>query len=423
MKLINHTLLYLSGILFFTTGIWAVLIYFLFFNQLKTTVDDGLSDHKIMIIDKLEKDPQIPIEDEFLDKNYTLRPVGEEYALKVRDTYRDTLVWSALKGKDYPVRLLTTAFRTENGLYYELKVISHEMDRGELIRRIVSSLLLLLLLLSLSTLVINNIVLKKTWKPFYRLLAYLDDFRLDTGTIPDLSETRIREFNLLNNSVMKLLSLNTDIYNSQKHFIENASHELQTPLAISISKLELLAGEEGLSPGQIRNIGEIMETLHRLSGLNRSLLLLSKIENKQFAAVEKVNFTDLFTSALSDFKDYSGHREISVKLQKTGTWIHEMNRDLAGIMVTNLVKNALIHNQQGGKLTVKIGDSFIEMENTGRGPAIPPEKLYRRFSKGAESKSSTGLGLAIIKAIVDISGLEISYDFRDKHRFTINVSR
>lgn len=145
MKLIHHTLLYLSAILFITAGLWAILIYFQLLNQVKTTVDEGLSYNKIMIIDKLKDDSLIMEKDAFLENNYTIRKIKENYALQVRDHYKDTLIWSELREKSHPVRLLTTAFLAEDDNYYELKVISHDLDRGSLIRKIVSSLLILLL--------------------------------------------------------------------------------------------------------------------------------------------------------------------------------------------------------------------------------------------------------------------------------------
>ena len=171
-----------------------------------------------------------------------------------------------------------------------MKVISQELDKGKLIRKIAHGLILLFLFLLISTLLINNFVLKKTWRPFYQMLNYLNDFRLDRNASRVTSETHIKEFSLLNETVQNLLKTNVDIFNSQKQFIENASHELQTPLAIGINKLELLAGDEDLSAEQIRKIGDIIEAFQRLSGLNKSLLLLSKIENRQFISEEPVNF-------------------------------------------------------------------------------------------------------------------------------------
>ena len=408
MKLINHTLLFLSAILFTTVGLWALLFHSQFLTQVKVTIDGGLENQKIVIIDQIKDDSLI------------VRSVSEDYTLQVRDTYKDTLIYSELRNISYQARLLTTAFVASDGNYYEMKVISQELDKGELIRKMVLSLLLLFLFLLLSTLLINNFVLKKTWRPFYQLLNYLNDFRLDRNASRVISETHIKEFSLLNETVQNLLKTNVDIFNSQKQFIENASHELQTPLAIGINKLELLAGDEGLSGEQIRKIADIIEVLQRLSGLNKSLLLLSKIENRQFIAEEAVNFDEILSRMIHDFSDYREYQKINIDYRKEDDWEFNMNKDLAEILVMNLVKNAIIHNEQGGALNIRLNSSSFTIENTSPEPGISADSLFKRFNRNPGSTGSTGLGLAIAKAIADVSGLNITYSYLGRHVFKVS---
>ena len=420
MKLINHTLLFLSVVLFVTISLWAVLFYFQLLKQVKITIDEGLADYKIVIIDKLKDDNLIVQQDVFLENNYIIKSVSEDYALQVRDSYKDTLIFSALKNISYQTRLLTTAFVASDGKYYEMKVVSHELDKGKLIKKIAASLLWLYLFMFVSTILVNNFVLKKTWNPFYQLLKYLNDFRLDRGAFRKLSETKIKEFSLLNESVQNLLKTNIDIYNSQKQFIENASHEVQTPLAIGINKLELLAGDENLSSEQIQKIGNIIEAFQRLSGLNKSLLLLSKIENKQFISVEELNFDKIFSRIIHDFSDYTEYQKIKITYLKEDNWVFKMNKDLAEMLVMNLVKNAIIHNRQGGEILIRLSSSSFTIENTSNKPMMSADKLFERFNKKSKSKSSTGLGLAIVKAIADVSGLSVTYSYNGRHVFQIS---
>jgi len=299
-------------------------------------------------------------------------------------------------------------------------VISHELDKGKLIKKIAISLLWLFLFLFVSTILVNNFALKKTWKPFYQVLKYLNDFRLDRSAYRELSETSIKEFSLLNESIQNLLKTNVDIFNSQKQFIENASHELQTPLAIGINKLELLAEDAGLSPEQIRKIGDIIEAFQRLSGLNKSLLLLSKIENKQFISEELLNFDKIFSRIIDDFSDYAEYQKIKITYLKEDKWVFNMNKDLAEMLVMNLVKNAIIHNQQGGELIIRLSSLSFTIENTSNEPLMPADKLFKRFNKNLNSKSSTGLGLAIVKAIADLSGLIVTYSYNGRHVFKVS---
>lgn len=419
MKLLNYTLFYLSATLFAIVSLWAVLFYFQLLNQVKFTIDEGLANYKILIIDILKNDSQLISQDSFGDRNYIVKTVNEEYALQIRDTYKDTLIFSNVKNIFERNRLLTTAFVAEDGLYYEMKVVSQELDRNKLIKELATSLLWLYLFLLISILLVNNFVLKKTWKPFYELLNYLRDFRLDKSSLNKPSKTKIKEFTILNETVLKLLKENVDTYSSQKQFIENASHELQTPLAIGINKLEMLAGEQYLSDEHIKKIGNIIQTLQGLADLNKSLLLISKIENKQFLEEEQINFDEIFTRILDDFSDFTEYRKIEIKYEKEGDWIFKMNKNLAEILIINLVKNAIIHNQPGGEIVIKLSSFQFAIENTSDESALPADKIFKRFSKNQNKKGSTGLGLAIAKAITDVSGLSLNYSYTGKHIFKV----
>ncbi len=417
MKLINHTLVFLSSILFITAGLWGVLLYYQLLNLVKTTVDEGLANYKLMLIDKFKDDSLIVQSSAFKESNHIIRIISEEVALQVRDSYKDTLIYSDLKNIYYQTRLLTTAFLAIDNHYYEMKVISQELDKGQLIKEITTSLLWLFLFLLISTILINNFVLKKTWKPFYLLLKNLDEFQLDKGIIDEPGETRIREFSLLNKSVRNLLKSNVDTFNSQKQFIENASHELQTPLAIGINKLELLAGEKELSCLHIQKIGDIIEILRRLSGFNKSLLLLSKIENRQFSAEEQINIDEIIRKVMDDFSDFSEYRQIKTIYQNKDSLFLKINRDLAEILIMNLVKNAIIYNRQGGELIIELSSGYFRIENTSDEPEITTGKLFERFSRNPKNNGSTGLGLTIVKAIADASDLSVSYSYSGRHVF------
>lgn len=422
MKLLNYTLIFLSATLFAIVSLWAILFYFQLLNQIKSTMDEGLANYKILVIDNLKDEPEIIQQDDFQEKNYLLRNVNEDYALQVRDTYKDTLIFSNVKNIYERTRLLTTAFVAENGQYYEMKIISQELDRSKLIKKLASSLLWLYLFVLISIVFVNNFVLKKTWRPFYKLLKYLNDFRLDKETFTEPPKTKIKEFSILNETIQKLLKENVDAFSSQKQFIENVSHELQTPLAISLNKLELLAGTKDLTNEHIQKIGNVIETLQQLADLNKSFLLISKIENKQFITVQPVDFNEIFNRIITDFTDYTEFRKIKINYFVKENWIQKMNKNLAGILVMNLVKNAIFHNQPEGVISIKMTSSEFTIENNSNEPAIPDDKVFKRFHKNQNKKGSTGLGLAIVKAIADVSDLTVSYSYTNSGNHRIKVS-
>ncbi len=420
MKLLNYTLFLLSLALFAILSLWSILFYFQMLNQVKATIDDGLANYKILIIDQVKDDTLIVQQKDFLARNYIISEVSSDYALQVRDSYKDTLVYSTIRSIFEPTRLLTTAFANDDGRYYEMKVISPVVDKNDLIREVVKSLIWLYLALLISIILVNNIILKRAWKPFYQLLEGLKNFSLGEGAIFKSARTRIKEFEVLNQTIIKLLKSNVNTYQSQKQFIENASHELQTPLAISMNKLELLAETENLSEDHVQNISNINQTLERLSGLNKSLLLLSKIENRQFVKEERLSFNEIFTGLADEFLEYAAFRKINIKFNEEAEWFFQMNRDLAVMLAMNLLKNGIVHNHPGGEIIITISISSFSIENTSNEPALAQEKLFERFHKNPKKKGSTGLGLAIVKAIADVSGLTVTYSFTGKHTFQVS---
>jgi signal transduction histidine kinase len=420
MKLLNYTLLLLTSILFIAISAWAIFFYYQLLNEVKDTIDQGLASYKISLIANLKNNPQLLTLETLGNQNYFLRLIPAEEALQIRDTYNDTLVYSEIIKETEPRRVLTTAFAAEDS-FYELKIVSQELDRKDLIAKIAGLILWLYLFLLATILIVNNFVLKNTWKPFYNLLAYLKSFRLDESRPHKPEKTIIKEFSVLNETIFKLLNTNIDTFTSQKQFIENASHELQTPLAISLNKLELLAGSAKLTDEHIAKIGNIMQILQRLAELNKALLLISKIENNQFTNSEKVNFDEIFKQVLSDFSDYVEFRKIEIHLTLNENWIYTMNRQLAEIMVRNLLKNAVFHNYNGGEIFIGLHACGFTIENTSAEPALNPSQLFKRFNKNKNKPESTGLGLSILKAITNVSGCTILYRFNPQNRHEFKI--
>src|SRR5690606_24568688 len=182
--------------------------------------------------------------------------------------------------EEEPVRMLISAFAFK-GHYYELKVANSMVEEDDLLKELLTDILWLYLLLVGTILITNSLVLKKLWKPFYAFLNQLKQYRLGSSAAAPSVSTRIREFNDLQLAVTSLIKHSNEVFEQQKQFIGNASHELQTPLTITTHKLELLIEQGRLEDQQAHAVSEIYEIIQRMIRLNKSLLLLSKIDNKQ----------------------------------------------------------------------------------------------------------------------------------------------
>lgn len=402
---------------------WAFIFYINMIDEVHDSIDDGLDNSKLLIIHEANLDSTVLSKQHFDEGNYAIHPIPEQKALNHFDLYKDTLMYMENEDDLEPVRLLTTVFEAKDHEFYQLKVISSMVEEDDLIEDLFYSMLWLYLILLATILIINTLVLRSMWKPFFKFLNQLSQFKLGKNEEVQVVQSKVAEFQLLNKVVTEVLESNIRSFHNQKQLIENASHELQTPLAIALGKLQLMADNPELSEGVVREIFQTIETLERLTRLNKSLLLLSKIENKQFLNEEEIYLNELILSVLDDFQDQIEFKELEVSLLVENELHVKMNRELARILITNLIKNTIRHNFKKGKIEIRITDSSFQISNSGLDKALDPDKVFRRFHKESNDQSSTGLGLAIVKSIVAISGYQISYTHTGSmHQFTLKFN-
>lgn len=419
MKLLNQSIKIVSISLPAILVLWGVVFFFNMTAEIKENVDEGLSNYKRQIIYRVHRDTTLLSRISFDDGFYAIREIDKRTALAAKDYYTDTIIRIRNLGeadsKLDPVRMLTTSFEDDRK-YYELKIINPMVEKDDLIRRLLFNMIWLYIVLIVTIIFINNFVLQRLWKPFYDLLHKLQSYRMGSGQKFPAIKTKTKEFKDLEEAVQTLLDHNLQIYEQQKQFIGNASHELQTPLAIAITKLELLLEEEKLEAEQAERMVEILEIIERLVRLNKSLLLLTKIENRQFLDTQPINFNQLVHRGIEHLKDLSHYRNLEISFEENEKLIIEMNPSLAEILINNLLKNAIYHNlAQNGKIIILISRNRLSICNTGEDSALDASVIFKRFYKSSGGKDSTGLGLAIVKAVSDLYGIEVKYSFESKN--------
>jgi signal transduction histidine kinase len=233
------------------------------------------------------------------------------------------------------------------------------------------------------------------------------------------SQTGIAEFNQLNHELNALVGKVNKVYTNQKQFVENASHEMQTPVAIIRSKIEFLINDPALTERTAVLLADITAANERLSQLNKSLLLLAKIDNNQVPQVEQVDVSQVIEKIL---ENYHEHYEHFPKLTKSiqPQIIIVANLSLFEILLSNLVGNAVIHNIPNGRIHVELNTEKLMIVNTGNEIKDDPEKLFERFKKGDDASKTTGLGLALVKQITQLYQLKIQYEYENaEHRITV----
>ncbi|CAM4327043.1 HAMP domain-containing sensor histidine kinase [Zobellia roscoffensis] len=418
MKLLNHTSKYFAILLIVLISVWAVIFYFAMLDEVYDSLDDGLENQMELIVKEAKKDSAILHTNDFGIGNFTITKTSLKHHHKLKDIYRDTLMYMQNEDDYEPVRILESVFEHKNS-YYKIKLITSMVEEDDQIENLITYLIWLYIVLVTSVIILNNLVLKKVWSPFYSLVARLKEFRIEKDEPIQAVPTNIDEFELLNHSVEMLTKKSRETYVAQKEFIENAAHELQTPLAISINKLELLLERNQINDAQSQVVGAVLENLGRLTRLNKSLLLLSKIDNKQYIGLDTVNFQVLATEISDNFEDFAKHQNIELELTSSAHLEFAINTDLARVLLTNLIKNAIIHGERNNKVTIEIADRTIHISNMGSKVSLDASSIFDRFKKSGSDQKSTGLGLSISKAIADKYGIRLVYSFSDRHVFSL----
>ena len=260
---------------------------------------------------------------------------------------------------------------------------------------------------------------RRLWRPFDETLGQIEGFRLEDGELPVLPESDVKEFDRLNHALATLMKNSLASYRTQKEFTENASHELQTPLAVFQSKLDLLLQQPDLTERQAETIQGLYQVSSRLARLNRNLLLLAKIENSQYGQTEEINVADFVRELRPSLESLSAsiamHTDFRVELTVRA------NRTLLESLVNNLVVNAIRHNRPGGEIAITVADKQLVLSNTSDEPALDGTQIFNRFYHSPGQTKGNGLGLSIVKAVCEYHGWTVTYQYREgRHCFTVS---
>ncbi|PZR26097.1 MAG: sensor histidine kinase [Citrobacter freundii] len=266
---------------------------------------------------------------------------------------------------------------------------------------------------------LNRRLSRRMWKPFYKSLEKIRSFDLSKTDNVQLDRSGISEFDELNTSLEKLLSANITVFNQQKEFADNASHELQTPLAIVQSKLELLSQSKKLDDEQYQLIEEAMSAISRASRINRNLLLLTKIENSQYSDQQEMNLSEMIRELIEQFQPFFEDKTLLIDLRIDDGVIVKGNPTLTEIMISNLLTNAIRYSSNNETISVYLSEFRMTVENPG-GTALQTDQLFKRFASASTVSPGTGLGLALVKQICARHGWNEQYHWENgKHVFEV----
>ena len=336
-----------------------------------------------------------------------------------KDSFFYTTYYDTLDAEMEPYRELNVPIEIQ-GKPYTYSERINLVETEDLIENIAFLFLAIISILLIGLFIITKKLSLHLWKPFYKTLEQIENFEIDKSKQPDFLKTGIEEFNRLNASIQKLIKKNTAIYKSQREFVENAAHELQTPLAVFQVKIDTLIQRPDVTKEQSEILDSLNDSVSRLNRLNKNLLLISKIENDNYTDTQTILLTSYIKKNIDFFTEQAKSKNLVIKTELQEELAIKSNPVLTEIFISNLFLNAIKHNLPGGQIIVTISNKKLVFSNTGQSHPLSSDTLFNRFSKSNPTEQGTGLGLSIVKKIAELNKWVVSYNYSHNfHSFTV----
>ncbi len=416
MKLLNQTqrlFLWVAAPVFMLAG---VAMYFAFSWAFDDFAEERLISVQTEIEDYVLQHDTLPVFFQSSVDRLEAAPVSNHGFVPLVSF--DTLIYNGLENEFEPYRRRSFTVKI-HGQPWQVSLTQSTLEQEDLVATVATWLLILFALLFGVMLGVNHQVSRKVWQPFFSTLEQIRRFRVSDAQPLQPDETSVDEFRELHRSLEVLTEKGQRDFRTVKQFTENASHELQTPLAVVRNKVDRLLQDEGLSELQVQQLDIIQQNVRRMARLNQSLLLLTKIENDQFSQRETVDLKWLLEKRLAWLEDFITDKQLVLQISIVPLLL-EFNPFLAETLVTNLLTNAVKHNLPRGTLRIYLDEKQLIVANSGEPAGIPTSELTKRFARGQSQAEGLGLGLAIVQEICEKTGWRLDIGF-ESAKWTVVV--
>ncbi len=423
MKLVYKITLGLSIALVITLALWGWLSFRTMERKIHAETDMILRDYSDQLVSRRLAGTRLPERFNGVYNTYYIVEVTPEYAAEHPSVeYRDTETFMITQEDFADSRMRTQVFMDKDGKYYKIAVSLPTFERETLEGHVLLWTVLLFFVLLVTLIIIAVVVLDYNMKPFRDLMEWMDRYVPGHPHDPIPSDTDVLEFRKLSVAVRQAVDRFEHEYEERRIFIGNASHELQTPLAVCINRIEMLMDRADMDEDVAAELVKLHRSIQHLVRLNKTLLLLSKIENDQFPETADVDFAALLRDAMDLNDEIYSYKEIRSSFAADGRFVWRMNEQMASVLVNNLLKNAYVHTAQGGDVEIRVDEEGFSVSNPGEA-ALDSSRMFSRFYlPGGRKEGSTGLGLALAYSVCDRNGLALSYDFIDgRHVFFAKI--
>ena len=415
MKLLTKSSLYIATLSLFLFFIMGIIFFQVLKNLSLAALDRELLDLKEIVDARLMAEGEIRTGSVSGIDSLSVLSGG----VAGTEEFGDTLMFDREYRQYRTYRDLT--FVRDRGENVTVRIFKSTTPSDQLVERVTLMMAVMVILFMSGIFLLNRFVFASLWKDFFLALDKLKEFD-PAGKPVILGEQDIDEFREMKTVLERMTRQLTSDYRELKEYTDHTTHELQTPLAVIKSKTELLLQSEHLGPGEMKLIQAVNTSANQLSRLNATLTLITRIENHQFTGVSEINLVSLLDRHLEMLRELIDLRGIRVERDYgTPEASIYMDEGLADILVANLLKNAIVHNVDGGTLVLETGNRRLVISNEGPGDALDGKKIFRRFEKGRISEGGFGLGLSLVRKICETYDISIGYAFSDRrHIFTLD---
>lgn len=421
MKLVYRITLSLIFPLVLTLGLWGWLSYRTMSQRIHSDTDMILKEYSDGIIARMLSGAELPERFNGVYNTYVIRPVTAEYAASnPAVSYGDAEAYLKSQEDFASSRVRKQIFMDKEGGYHEIAVSLPTFEQDTLVGHVLWWTGILFFVLLVTILGIGIIVFQYNMRPLKALLKWIDAYVPGHVSAPVPSDTDVLEFRKLADSVSEAVERFEHEYEERKVFIGNASHELQTPLASCINRVEMMLDRPDLNEDMAEDLVKMHRSLQHLVRLNKTMLLLAKIENGRFPDVSDVGVADMFSDALAMNDEIYAFKGIRSSISCEGNPVVKMNEQMASVLVGNLVKNAYVHSPDDSLVEVSVMQEGFRISNPGH-QSLDRDRLFQRFYQpGGRKEGSTGLGLSLVYAVCERNGFSVSYDFSEnRHIFSV----
>ncbi len=421
MKLLNKTSLIIVTVALFIFFLGGIAFYKIIQAMIINQVDRELVTQRHNIVNELNS--FLHLENAYLITENKIQIENVDMSFHMEEMYKDTVLYDKREKLFAPYRMIRFhAFVNEKN--YKISIFRSMLEAENLIEQIVINMTFMLLALVLAMFFLNRYFFRRIWDDFFFSVNKVKKYNLRDDPNLELPFSEVEEFQMMNQVFEKLTQRIHQDYTSLKEFTENASHEIQTPLSIMRAKIELLLQHPGYTNDQIALISSLNEAVNRLSNINKVLILLTRIENNQFPELSKVRLKERVIYHIDNFQEVIEARNISLTHEMDEAVEINVNTALADILIINLIKNAIRHNFDDGKIKIVVASDGFEISNTGPNSGIPADQLFDRFVRTQNASDSLGLGLSLVKKICELYDYDITYTYEDElHIIKVRFNR